>query len=107
MKITVGQLRRLIREQAAEEALAAPLATPRSAGTKKVYPEDVQVGKTYTLGYRNNRWSSNFLAWESDPQTGAPVMTWMDAEHPDGWQAYMFRGVMVVGTSADQLLIFE
>ena len=62
------------------------------------------VGKTYTIGYRAQRWASTFLGWEL--QGGEPHMKWEDADGTT-WEAYIFDGFVAVGSSADPLLVIS
>lgn len=62
------------------------------------------VGKTYTIGYRTQRWISTFLGWEL--QGGEPYMKWKD-EDGTTWEAYIFDGFVAVGSSADPLLVLS
>ena len=94
MKITKRQLRRIIREEKARiisEGRAVDL-------------EDAKAGKTYNLGYRRDvRFTAKFIGWELTDS--GPIMKWENANGMQ-WEAYMFAGTMVIGSSADKLLIF-
>jgi len=79
----------------------------------KVEPK---AGQDYEIGYRTNRWISTFLGWVL--KGGKPHMKWKDVEaagdttDPAGgagmeWEAYLFEGRVVVGSSADTLIIFQ
>lgn len=74
--------------------------------------EDVQSGTDYIVGYRSHRWSSRFVRWEIDSHswsdTPAPRMLWRDHEtgEPGEWEAYMHKGAMCVGSSADRLKVY-
>lgn len=94
MKITKRQLRRIIREEKARIL----------AEGRRVDLEDVEVGKSYDLGYRRDvRFTAKFNGWELTD--GGPRMKWENADGTQ-WEAYMFQGTMVLGSSADKLLIF-
>ena len=92
MKITKKQLRRIIREEKARILTEG----------RQIDLEDVEVGKTYDLGYRTARFTAKFNGWFIER---GPRMKWESADDGE-WEAYMFEGTMVLGSSADKLLIF-
>lgn len=66
------------------------------------------VGQSYTIGYRGHRWISKFVGWTIEG--GTPYMNWEDekpGETSPPWQAYIFEGRVVVGSSADPLLVLS
>ena len=89
-----------IRKILASEGLLPKAAFDKKAATWKVDPKP---GSSYLLGYRNNTWTSTFKGWALEG--GEPRMLWED---PDGmaWEAYLYNGVVSVGTSADTLKVF-
>ena len=95
MKITKRQLRNIIKEEKNRIM---------SEAARVIHLEDVEVGKSYELGYRQHRFVSQFHGWLCDKD--GPRMMWEDDE-AGNWEAYMFRGYMAVGSSADKLLIFK
>jgi|LWDU01.1.fsa_nt_gi hypothetical protein len=100
MKIKKSQLRRIIKEEQAR------LSEARS---RKLYPDDMEVGKSYKVGYKgrmspSHEWVATFQGWETE--TDGPRMNWVDVdERATKWQAYMFQGKMSIGSSADPLII--
>ena len=95
MKITKRQLKRIIKEE--KQRLMS------EARQGQVFLEDVEVGKSYNLGYRQTTFTSTFNGWICDDN--GPRMMWEDDE-AGNWEAYMFQGYMAVGSSADKLEIF-
>ena len=93
MKITKRQLRRIIKEE--KQRLMSE--------SRQVFLEDVVVGKSYNLGYRETTFTSKFNGWICDEK--GPRMMWEDDE-AGNWEAYMYKGYMAVGSSADRLKIF-
>ncbi len=65
---------------------------------KAIYPEDVKPNRIYMVGGS----ASKFLGWGL---RSGPRMTWEDTTYGDEWQAYMFEGRMVFGSSAQPLWI--
>jgi len=61
-----------------------------------------ETGGTYILSYRNQTWNSTFKGWTLDG--GEPSMNWVDTDGRS-WEAYLYRGVVSVGTSADPLSV--
>lgn len=68
----------------------------------RIFIEDCEPGKTYTVGYRGNNWNARFEEWFIEDN--GPRMKWTDKEG-GSWEAYMFNGRMCVGSSADELKI--
>jgi hypothetical protein len=66
----------------------------------KVVPK---VGKSYRLGYRTQTFEASFKGWTIE--NGEPYMNWADLKNGDEWSAYIYDGVVSVGSSADPLLI--
>ena len=90
-----------------KERIAILASVKKTGGKWKAYP---LVGQTYTVGYRSSRWLSTFLGWKLEG--GEPYMMWKDApseNYPEGleWKAYISDGVVVVGSSADPLIIYR
>ncbi len=63
---------------------------------------DPKPGNSYTLGSRNHTWKSTFKGWALEG--GEPHMHWVD-EDGTVWEAYLYNGVVSVGSSADTLKI--
>ncbi len=95
MKVTKRQLRRIIKEE--KQRLIS------EARQGSVYLEDVVVGKSYNLGYLDRTFTSKFNGWICDDQ--GPRMMWED-DDAGNWEAYMYKGYMAVGSSANKLKIF-
>lgn len=78
------------------------MAPSRQASKKiagKVSPEDVKPRRFYLIGGS----TSKFLGWGL--RTTGPTMTWEEVSTGDEWVAYMFKGQMVFGSSAQPLQI--
>lgn len=71
----------------------------------RIYPERCEVEHTYLVGYRRHEFEAKFKGWVSRADK-TPRMKWADKDGTT-WEAYMFNGVMSVGTSADPLMIFK
>lgn len=73
---------------------------------RSLYPEDLKIGKTYSMGYRSSKFEATFLGWSV--VSGAPEMSFSEPGEgrAEEWRAYMFHGVMCVGSSADPLKIY-
>lgn len=76
---------------------------------KKIFPEDLIIGETYKLGYRKIVFLSKFLGWEIDegPIMKFVVVDEINPDHVTEWEAYMYKGYMAIGSSADKLIIHE
>ena len=72
--------------------------------TKRLYPEDLKVGHVYRVGYRGWRWLSTFRGWFLDDD-GQPRMRFEDGGGVSEWHAYLFKGRLCVGSSADLLVL--
>ena len=68
-----------------------------------MYPDVVRLGKTYRVGYGGNTTPCKFLGWKIDGNN--VTMLFKDVKDGDSWSAYMHNGVMVVGSSANELEI--
>ena len=93
VKLTKRQLRKIIIEEKRRLMSEA----------RQVYLEDVEVGKSYNLGYLDSKFTSKFNGWICDEK--GPRMMWEDDE-AGNWEAYMYKGYMAVGSSANKLRIF-
>jgi len=84
------------------------LSSLKKTGGK--WKKDPKVGKTYLIGYRSQKWVSTFLGWEI--KGGEPYMRWKDAPSEElkpeymEWEAYIYDGMVVVGSSADPLFVY-
>jgi hypothetical protein len=67
----------------------------------KVFPK---VGKSYRLGYRTQTFEASFKGWTIE--NGEPYMNWVDLKSGDEWSAYIYDGVVSVGSSADPLKVY-
>ena len=77
----------------------------------KLQAEDLEPEKIYQLGYRKHVWVAKFLGWELDEEK-KPIMKFIDIvdgkpEQDNIYHAYMFNGVMSIGTSADKLIFYK
>ena len=62
-----------------------------------------KVGSIYKVGYGRHVWESRFEGWTIE--NNEPYMNWTDMKNGDPWSAYIYDGVVSVGSSANPLLI--
>ena len=86
-------------QKVASEGLLPKEAFDKKAASWKVNPKP---GNSYTLGSRNHTWKSTFKGWALEG--GEPSMHWVD-EDGTVWEAYLYNGVVSVGSSADPLKV--
>ena len=84
---------------ALRDILASEGLVQKRASAWKVYPK---IGKTYMLATRSNSWPATFLGWGIS--NGEPEMKWQDADGMT-WEAYIYDGVVSVGSGALRLQI--
>ena len=81
-------------------------SSTRVAGNWHTKHGEPTVGNSYLVGDRmTNATLSIFRGWVLEG--GSPKMRWEDADDGMEWEAYIYLGEVVFGSSADPLLIWE
>jgi len=75
-----------------------------SKKAKAKWAVDPKKGETYEIGMPRYVFVSEFLGWVIE--NGEPRMKWKDVEDGGEWEAYLYDGVVSIGSSAHPLSVF-